>query len=496
MTSGPERSGGGATDVEAPAGGRGGAFPPWYGVVVAAVASVAGLGLARVWQLAGRDPLSWADTADFLAVAGRSWTSPDLWAGERPVGAPLALKLVGDHRDSYVCAQALLAVVCWSALVASVVAAVPGRAARVGAGLAVAAFSLTMPVTMWERSVLSESPALSLLALVAAALVQVARGPTAPRVAALLAALALWLALRDSHLVVAIAGGAVLLGACAVSAARSRRVGDADDEDVADDGDGDDDGDDGDGGDVASRAVGSWRRPLAALGVGAVVLGGLVAAGSMHGGRHEFPTRNVYAVRVLPYPDRVEWFARHGMPQADRFLGADRREPYVDPGGPPIVYVADDDRDLQPWLDWVEEHGRTTFARYVATHPPFLVTEPLRTPERAFNNAFGDREFYAAPDQVRVPLVDRVLALPTTLVLGVAAAAGGWAWASRRCPPVAVAGFALAALSVPHGLAAWHSDGMETARHLVVPAVQLHLGVLLAVVGLATAGIGRAPSST
>ena len=39
---------------------------------------------------------------------------------------------------------------------------------------------------------------------------------------------------------------------------------------------------------------------------------------------------------------------------------------------------------------------------------------------------------------------------------------------------------------------AWHSDGMETARHLVVPAIQLHLGVLLMVVGL----LPSAPSAT
>ena len=37
---------------------------------------------------------------------------------------------------------------------------------------------------------------------------------------------------------------------------------------------------------------------------------------------------------------------------------------------------------------------------------------------------------------------------------------------------------------MPHGVVAWHSDGMETARHLVVPALQFHLGVLLLLVGL------------
>ena len=79
----------------------------------------------------------------------------------------------------------------------------------------------------------------------------------------------------------------------------------------------------------------------------------------------------------------------------------------------PVVYVGDDDAQLGPWLDWVGSDGRVAFARFVATHPFYLVTEPLRSPERAFNNARGDRQFYATPDLPRVPLVDRLFALPT-----------------------------------------------------------------------------------
>jgi hypothetical protein len=84
-----------------------------------------------------------------------------------------------------------------------------------------------------------------------------------------------------------------------------------------------------------------------------------------------------------------------------------------------------------------------------------------------------------------VPLVARVLALPTAVVLLVAALLVGWACGRRRLTPLLVAGGVTALLSVPHGLAAWHSDGMETARHLVIPALQLHLGVLLMALGTA-----------
>jgi hypothetical protein len=488
----------------------------------------------RWWQVSGRSPLSWNDTVDFVAGSRAPWTSLELWAGRRPPGAAVVLKLVGGNIDAYARAQAAFAAVCWAALAGSVATVVTGRA-RWPAVVAVVGFSLTTPATMWDRSVLSESLAVSALALVAAAVVQLARGVTWSRVGGVLAASAVWLATRDSHAVVVIGGGAALLAAATALWWRARRgraahaaedgaVGDAAPTTPAgapagggtghaaaamagapDGGDGDaaaavpgavtsgdgDEGAAGPAGDDLARvgssgtagAVGAARR-LAALGGAAMVLGLLVVVGSAHGERHHFPIRNVYEVRVLPYPDRVEWFADRGMPQAEVFAGPDARTPHVEPGIPPVMFVGDDDGELGPWLDWVESEGRAAFARYVATHPLYLVSEPLRSPERAFNNALGDRGFYRPVDMPRVPLVDAVLALPTAVVLLVAALVGGWALGRGRWTPGLAAGAALAALAVPHGLVAWHSDGMETARHLVVPALQLHLGVLLVVVGV------------
>lgn len=420
------------------------------------LAGAAGAGV-RVWQLAGRDPLIWTDTADFHASSAAPWTSLELWAGARAAGAPALLKLVGGDDGGYVLWQAVVAVVCWAVLATSVFT-VTGRRLRWPAALAVLAFSVTAPVTMWERSVLSESLALSLLALVVAASLQLACRPSWPRAVGLLGALALWSITRDSNAVVAAAGGTAVVLYVAVSWVRARH---------------------GSGAGAPRR-----RDPLVALGVGSLVLAAAVGWAASHGDRHAFPMRNVYEVRVLPYPDRVQWFADHGMPQADQFTGPGARAPYREEGLPPVVYVADDDATLGEWLDWVESDGRAAFARYVATHPTYLVTEPLRSPERVFNNARGDRGFYAPLDQREVPLVDDVLALPTSVALVAAFVAGGWALGRRRWSPALAVGAVTVALAVPHGVVAWHSDGMETARHLVVPALQLHLGALLMVLGL------------
>ncbi len=490
--------------------------------LVGLVALVVGAAV-RWWQISGRISLGWNDTADFLAAARSPWTSLDLWAGARPPAATVVLKLVGSDTEAYIRAQAVLGAACWAVLAASAATAVAGRGARWLTAAAITAFSVTTPVTMWDRSVLSESLAISTLALVVATVVQLARGVTPARAAAALIALGAWLATRDSHAVVALVAGGVALAVGSVAWWRARPVRAPAPADAAPAESPTAVGDAGGaevpelvGGGAAEQtgAVPFLRRngrhlasPRPAggrvgagsvvvwLGAGILVLGLVVMWASAHGERHAFPMRNVYEVRVLPYPDRVEWFADRGMPQAEVFAGPGARVPAVEPGIPPVMYVGDEDPELTEWLDWVETDGRATFARFVASHPLYLVAEPLRSPERAFNNALGDRSFYRPVDMPRVPVVDMVLARPTPLVVVVVALPVGWAIGRRRWTPLIVAGTITAGVAVPHGLLAWHSDGMETARHLVVPALQLHLGVLLMLIGaLADIAASRAPT--
>jgi hypothetical protein len=214
-------------------------------------------------------------------------------------------------------------------------------------------------------------------------------------------------------------------------------------------------------------------------------LGAAAWVAASHGNRYAYPLRNVFEARVLPYPDRVAWFADHGMPQAERFVGPDALAPVVGGGGQaPVTYVADDDPSMREWLAWVGRDGRGAFAAWVATHPGYLVTEPLRDPERTFNNALGDRDLYAPVDQREVPLVTDVLVPNRWVALAIVAAVAVWATRRRRWgSPLLLVGAATVALAAPHGLVSWHSDGMETARHLAIPALQLHLGALLMVLG-------------
>jgi hypothetical protein len=434
------------------------------GAVAAFVVALVVGAVVRAWQLAGRGPSVWNDSTDFLTSAESGWLSVELWAGSRTAAVPLLLKLVGGDWLAYVRVQMALSAACWAALASSVAVVTPPSRRGWARGVSVAAvvaLSIAFPVAMWERSVLSETLGLATLALLAAATVQLARGVTGWRVAGVAVALALWLLTRDSHTSVAL----VAAGALGIWLLVAVRQG------------------------LGTPRV---RTLLAVLACCAGGLGLLAGASSSQGERHVLPLFNVYKTRILPYPDRVAWFADAGMPQSERFVGRGALVASADPGEAPMMHVGHEDPEFSELVDWVAADGRTALVRWMVTHPTYVFGEPWRDPERTFNNAEGDRGSYAPDDMRTVPVVtelvvpSRPLALAVAAVVAVVGVRRRW-WRS----PALVAGAAWVALAGPHALVAWHSDGMETARHLMVPVVQMHLGVVLMCVGAFAAALAE-----
>ena len=196
---------------------------------------------------------------------------------------------------------------------------------------------------------------------------------------------------------------------------------------------------------------------------------------------------------MLPYPERVRVVrAARGMPQADRFIGSDALALIESPGLPPAVPDRRG-RAASPSASGstgLRADGRTTFATWVATHPAYLVSEPLRSPDRGLNFEQGDRSAYAPDDLRRVP-GRRSAARPADASCG-----SRWPPRSPRGRACCVGGARCWSrgsrwphFANPHGVVAWHSDGIETARHLTVPALQFHLGTLLALVAVVASAV-------
>lgn len=398
----------------------------------------------RLWLVVGKVPWWWQDSADYAVSARAGLLSSDLWLGSRPPVMPLLLGLSGGEPGrTFVIVQVVIAAACWAWLAAELAASMASTRWGAVAAMAIVGFSLTEPIAMWDRQVLTESLTLAFLAATCAGVVRFCRSQTAINGAILLSICLIWGLTRDSVAVALVVAG------------------------------------------LAGAAVARRRRVALAVGLGVAAIGLLLGSAATHADRGQVPMSHVYFARVLPFPDRVAWFAAHGMPQAAE-MDARSLAP-VPPGEPKLTAIAEDDPAFAAWWQWFDQHGASTWRSYVVAHPWYLVTEPMREPERVYNNAEGSIVFYRPADMAHIPLTTSLLWPSTTAALvGLA----GIAYLARKRdllgPPLVLAGL-LVVGAAAYALVAWHSDAMESARHVFISGAMTRLGLILAVVGVVDA---------
>jgi hypothetical protein len=381
-------------------------------------------------------------------MASASIWSRRFWTGQRPPLTALLIKLVGSA-DGFLIAQAVLAGLCWGFLAFTV-----GRLAepgwrRVAAIWAVLAVATAFPITLWNRSVLSESLSMSLLALLFATLIWTARRWTWPRVAGVLAVCLCYAATRDAQ-IWTVAFLVVAIGARAVVAVVNRHR------------------------DVALRA-----GALSACLLGLVALTGWGAVSS-HRTREN--VADVFYVRVFPFPERVAWFAAHGMPEASQ-LDQLALATEAQPDTAKIVYVSPSDPAFKQLDGWLASRGSSTYFLWLLTHPGYVITEPLARPERAFNSAKGDLLFYAAQTNRMESPLNALVWPPLIGLLVVAAVAATVSVTSRGWrQPVWRMVVVLTVIGLSSMLVAWHGDGQEVTRHTIEGFAQLRLGLWIVII--------------
>jgi hypothetical protein len=305
--------------------------------------------------------------------------------------------------------------------------------------------ALTQPVAIWDRVMLGESLTLSTFALLVAALIAFVRRPGGLLGAAVVVSAGAWMSMRDTNLYVVVGAGVLLAVAGGVTVARKRAV----------------------------------AGPVVATGVALVVLGGLGLAVSASTVRGVDPLRHVLADRILPYPDRLDWWADRGMPQAAALR---RLEPARTDTGAPVVAPRARDARFRRYTDWVADEGARHYVVWLVTHPAYTLFEPFERPERVhLRRTVADY----APDAHELPLVSRLYFPPWPVSLGILVVVLllGW-WLRRPRDATWWVAMGLLLLAVPHLLVAWHGDGASPIRHGLLGNVQAQLGILLLALGL------------
>ncbi len=406
----------------------------------AAVVALIGFAAVRCWLAVGK-PVSWSDTKSYDVQASKSLLSARFWAGRKPPGFPLLLKLVGSH-EAVIVAQVALSILAWALLAWVVAAGARAGWPRLVSLCAVLVFAVTTPIAIWDRVMLSESLALSLFALLVASLIWFGRRPGWIRLAAVVLSAGAWISTRDTNIYVVLGVG-VVLGAAALLA-------------------------------LVRRASIAPKLAVAALLL--VLVGGGALVVSMSTVRGWDPLRHVLADRIIPYPDRLSWWIDHGLPQGAA-LRELARDPHHTDTGALTAGPSARDRKFTRYSAWVKNQGARTYVVWLATHPSYTLFEPFETPERVhLRRTVTDY----SPGANAVPLISTMLfwPWPAAAVAFVALFAAGL-WRRRMRDAIWLVALGLVVLALPHLLIAWHGDSASPIRHALLGNVQAILGILL-----------------
>ena len=257
---------------------------------------------------------------------------------------PLVYTLLPD--DSLrIAAQVLLAAGCWWFLASVAARLIHDRRIAIGLRLLVLVLGLVGPVATWNSTILSESIALSLTALMIGGWLRFAQAPSRWAAVLALVATVLWTFTRQQHvpltLLIALTGLAWFV------------------------------------------LVSKRDRLSVAIAVALVATGTLAVAAASR--NQTISNRNVASVvqlRVLPDRDRRTWFIDHGMPYSPALARLSGR-PYRDRSEEP-----------RSFNDWVDQGAARSYLRFVLTHPAYTLRGPLpyfvgKRPSEDYARAFG-----------------------------------------------------------------------------------------------------------
>jgi hypothetical protein len=225
-----------------------------------------------------------------------------------------------------------------------------------------------------------------------------------------------------------------------------------------------------------------WKRTRRSLLVGVALLAAASVAGlgALSAHRNVVNVEHALYVRVFPFPDRVVWFARHGMPQGSGVEAQAVATPIPSSPLPKVVGINLNDPKWQALRIWFNNKAQSTYAWFLVTHPGYDVTAPFASPALTYNNALGELSFYSPVknhvlNTVEDAFVPNYVVVIALSVVAVVVALRKRTWRRQEWKLLVV----FAAAGLGSMLLSWHGDGQEATRHMVEGDVAVRLAVLL-----------------
>ena len=383
-----------------------------------------------------------SDSSTYITTSKLSIFSKGFYEAPGPVGFLVLMKLVARNVRALVIAQTLISIAAWIGLALSVQSAMRTKAARFVGFAGVLATGLAPAFAMYDIALATESLAASLGCVVLALAIRLAVRADRLTVTAFVVAFAAAAFTHDIDALLAGGVGAVALLALLVPRWRA----------------------------------GHWRR-LVAVGLVLIAVAGIETELSNAARRWYWPTAETLTYRVAGTPDGYKWLVAHGMPD-DGSVHLLQSQGYF------LAYQGfqADDPPYHALRHWLDTRGRSTYTRYLLTHPAYVLFEPRHSlaAQLTPNVAGLATAQHIEPDPVMRAI--GAVGLPgfRVAIAWAALALAAFGWAVFADPDRRRVGAVLAFMAivvVPHAIAVFHGDVFELDRHSLSVALQARVVV-------------------
>jgi hypothetical protein len=383
------------------------------------------------------EPRLWPDSRVYLKIASEPLWSSSFWAGGRPWTTPLVYKVLRNDLPSIARFQLGLSILCWGLLALAVARAVRSPWIKPIAFGMILLFSLSAEVIMWDGVILSDSISISLMALLIAGGLWLLEGWGWFKAAAVALVAFTWAFARDTNAWILL----MIAGALSVG---------------------------------ATVRVIQGRYLLLAAAFAVIFAVNDVTANRAN--RWEVAFMNIVGLRILPSPEPTAYFAARGMPVTPALMERKNKKTWTD------NWAFARDPALQSFRDWMYERGKSTYMRFLLSHPAFTIQEPLRHPEELLASELRNYAPVKFSAILKGVLAEAIYPKKWALlwiwaaVLAVGLAVGLRLWTFN---PAVVIALLLIVLAYPNAALQWHGDPNEIDRHGLQAGMHLRLGIWL-----------------
>ena len=267
---------------------------------------------------------------------------------------------------------------------------------------------------------------------------------------------------------------------------------------------------------VACRGIARYSRGDAVM-MMLLILGMIAVQNIDVTGRHGWNLTNVITGAILPYPERVEFFRKHGMRISDdevaRYRRVDRGQPVgqvaaqitraarsraVDNGKLLDEVFAQNGGFIRSQGEFLVHQAKRTYVLFLATHPMYVINNVIYHANIIFNPTTPDQA--ADPrGPVEMPGYARAFSLIDYLPLGwlvalSCLAAGRLAVSHELFSGPGGAGLLLVIAGVSNAVIAFHGDLWEISemeRHCFIGSILFKTGCGLLLVSAACTMVGK-----